>query len=66
MTYSYVLSRDLILIFLTMASHNYLEMLTCEIHNSYLTEERIERVYILASPDFGSEAGHCMLSKKAL
>ena len=38
----------------------------CEIQNTYLTSEFRERVWIVASPGFGSESGQCMIVKKVL
>ena len=39
LTYTYVVSRDLVCIALTIAYINVLEILSCDIHNAYLTAE---------------------------
>ena len=39
MTYSYVVSRESVWITLTIAALNYLDILTCDIQNDYLTAE---------------------------
>ncbi len=66
MTYSSVVSRDSVRIALTMAALNDLEILACDIQNAYLTADCRERVWVIAGPEFGSEAGKPMLVKKAL
>jgi hypothetical protein len=43
-----------------------LDILACDIQNAYLTADCREKVWILAGPEFGSEAGKMMLVKKAL
>jgi hypothetical protein len=64
--YSSVVSRDSVRIALTIAALNDLDILACDIQNAYLTADCRERVWILAGPEFGSEAGQNMLVKKAL
>ena len=44
---------------------NDLDVLTCDIQNAYLTENCRERVWVVAGPEFGSEAGNNMLVIKA-
>jgi hypothetical protein len=63
---SSVVSRDSVRIALTIAALNDLDILACDIQNAYLTADCRERVWILAGPEFGSEAGQSMLVKKAL
>ena len=41
MTYSYVVSRDSVLIAMTFTSLNYIFILSCNIHNACLTEDYI-------------------------
>ena len=66
MTYSSVVSRDSVRIALTIAALNDLDILACDIQNAYLTADCRERVWIIAGPEFGSEAGNNMIVKKAL
>ena len=66
MCYSSVVSRDSVRIALTIAALNDLDILACDIQNAYLTADCREKVWILAGPEFGSEAGKNMLVKKAL
>ena len=51
---------------LTIAALNDPYILLCEIKNVYLAAECRERVWIVASTEFGSEHGQCMLVDKAL
>jgi hypothetical protein len=66
MCYSSVVSRDSVRIALTIAALNGLDILACDIQNAYLTADCREKVWIIAGPEFGSEAGKNMLVKKAL
>jgi hypothetical protein len=66
MCYSSVVSRDSVRIALTIAALNDLDILACDIQNAYLTADCREKVWIIAGPEFGSEAGTNMLVKKAL
>ena len=45
---------------------NDLDVLTCDIQNAYLTADCRERVWVVAGPEFGSEAGINMLVRKDL
>ena len=65
-TYSSVVSRDSIRIALTIAALNELSILACDIQNAYLTADCREKVYTIAGPEFGEEAGTTLLIKKAL
>ena len=40
--------------------------MACNIHNAYLAAEFIKRVWVVAGPEFGLEAGQCMAFKKSL
>ena len=51
---------------LLIASLNDLELLACDIQNAYLTADCRERIYTIAGPEFGSEAGSVMVIRKAL
>ena len=47
------------------AALNDLDVLAFDIQNSYLMVDCIERVYVVAGPEFGSEDGNNMMVKKA-
>ncbi len=66
LTYSKVVSRELVRIALLNASLNKLEVLACDIQNAYLTADCREKIYFIAGTEFGSEAGSTMIIKKAL
>ena len=66
MNYSLVVSRDSVWIALPIAALDYLDMLDCDIHNSYITADRRERLWVIARPKFVSEARQNMLVRKAL
>ena len=66
LTYSSVVTRDSVRIALLCAALNDLSVLSCDIQNAYLTAPCRERIYTVAGPEFGSEAGSIMLVKKAL
>ena len=61
MTYSSLVSMDLVRIALKTAALNYLDMLACDIQNAYLTADCIERVWVVVMPEFESEARKNML-----
>lgn len=65
-TYSSVVSRDSVRIALTIAALNGLDLLACDIQNAYLSAPCREKVYCIAGPEFGSEAGMTMVVRKAL
>ena len=66
LTYSSVVSRDSVRIALLMASLNQLDVLACDIQNSYLTAHCREKIYIIAGPEFSSLEGSIMIIRKAL
>jgi hypothetical protein len=66
LTYASVVSRDSVQIELTIAALNNLQVLACDIQNSYLTADCREWIWTCAGPEFGSEAGTIFLVKKAL
>jgi hypothetical protein len=66
MTYSSVVSRDLVCIALTIAALNDLDIMACGIQNAYLTADCPEKCWTAFAPKFGSEAGLPMIIKKAL
>ena len=57
MTYLSVVSRDSFRITMTIEALNYLDVLACDIQNAYLAANCRERVWVVAGPEFGSEAG---------
>ena len=65
MAYSSVVSRDSVWIALPISSLNDLDVLDCDIQNTYMTADCRERVWVIAGPEFGSEAGNKMLARKA-
>jgi hypothetical protein len=65
-TYSSVVSRDSVRIALLIAALNDLKLLSCDIQNAYLTADCRERIYCIAGPEFGSDAGSIMIIRKAL
>ena len=66
LTYSSVVSRDSVRIALLLVSLNELEVLACDIQNAYMTADCLEKIYIIAGPEFGSEEGSIMIIRKAL
>ena len=60
------MSRGSVQIALKIAVLNDLYVLAYEIQNVYLMADRRERVWVVAGPKFGSEAGNNMLARKAL
>ena len=65
-TYSSVVSRDSVRIALTIAGLNGMKVMACDIQNAYLTADCREKIWTVAGPEFGSEAGTIFLVKKAL
>ena len=65
-TYSSVVSRDSVRIALTIAGLNGLKVMSCDIQNAYLTADCREKIWTVAGPEFGSEAGTIFLVRKAL
>ena len=55
------MSRDSVQIALKIADLNDLDILACDIQSAYLTADCREQVWVVAGPDFGSEAGKNML-----
>jgi Reverse transcriptase (RNA-dependent DNA polymerase) len=66
-TYSLVVSRDSVRIALLIAGLNGLQVMACDIQNAYLTADCREKIWTVAGPEFGSEAGTIfLLVRKAL
>jgi hypothetical protein len=66
LTYSSVVSRDSVRIALTIAALNDLKVLACDIQNAYLTAPCREKIWTVAGPEFGSDAGKNMIVVRAL
>jgi hypothetical protein len=66
LTYSSVVSRDLVRIALTIAALNDLDILSCDIQNAYLMAKCHEKIYTKAGSEFGSDAGKYMIITRAL
>ena len=66
LTYSSVVSRDSVRIALTIAALNGLKVLAADIENAYLTAPCREKIWTVAGPEFGSDAGKKMLIVRAL
>ena len=62
-TYSPVVSRDSVLIAMTVAALNYLDILACDIQNAYLTAQCREKIWTIDGPEFGAEEGTLMIVK---
>jgi hypothetical protein len=65
-TYLSVISRDSVQIALTIAGLNGLKVTACNMQNAYLTADCREKIWTVAGPEFGSEAGTIFIVKKAL
>ena len=66
LTYSSVVSRDSVRIGLLIAALNDLDVQACDIQNAYLTAKCRERIFCVAGPKFGDEAGEIMIVEQAL
>ena len=66
LTYSSVVSRDLVRIALTIAALNGLKVLACDIQNNFLTAKCREKCFTRSGPEFGSDRGKLMLITRAL
>jgi len=65
-TYSTVVSRDSVRIYLALAALNDLELLSGDIENAYLTAPCREKVWLKAGPEFGGLEGKTLIIQKAL
>ena len=66
LTYTSIVSRDSVHIYLTIAALNGLDILSWDVHNAYLTADLREKIWTRAGMDFGSEAGMITIFRKAL
>ena len=65
-TFSLVVSRDSLMIVLTIAALNSFDILACNIQNTYLTALCRENIWTFAGPEFGEEEVTSMLVKMEL
>ena len=65
-TYASVVSRDSVRIALNIAALNDLKFLAGNIQNAYLTAKFREKIWTIAGPEFGSDAGKLMIVVRAL
>ena len=65
LTYSSVVSRDSVRIILLIAALNGLQVMACDIQNTYLTTNCHKKIWTYAGPEFGSERRQPMIIKKA-
>ena len=65
LTYSSVVSHDSVQIALTLAALNDLQVMSCDIQNTYLTADSWEKIWTYAGPEYGSEQGSIMFVRKA-
>ena len=61
LTYASVVSRDSVGIALTLADLNGIDVLACDIQNSYLTAQCLEKIWTVSGPEFGSDIGKYLL-----
>ena len=60
------MSRNSVSIALTVAALNEIDIITCDIYNTYLTAHYREKIWTFAGPESGKEDGTLMLVKMAL
>ena len=60
------MSRDSVWIALTATALNDLQVMSCDIHNAYLTADCREKIWTYAGPEFGSKQGSIMFVRKVL
>lgn len=65
-TYSTVVSRDLVRIILTLAALNNFKVLGADVQNAFLTAPNLEKVWLEAGPEFGDEVGKKFIVVRAL
>ena len=66
LTYSSMVSRDSVRIVFTVAVLNDLNVLVADIGHAYLNADCHEKVYTIAGPEFGSNAGKHIVITRAL
>lgn len=65
-TYSSVVSRDSVRIMLLVAALNDLHLKAADVQNAFLTAPNLEKVFIVAGPEFGPDEGKTFIIRKAL
>jgi hypothetical protein len=65
-TYSSVVSRDSVQIAFLLAALNGLDVCVADVGNAYLNADCREKIWTVAGPEFGSDAGSVMIVTKAL
>ena len=66
LTYSFVVSRDLVRIALLLAALNDLQLQSLDIQNAYLTADCRELIWMRTGPEFGTEKGTLTIVRKSL
>ena len=66
LTYSSVVSQDSVRIILLIAALHGLQVMACDIQNTYLTANCCEKIWTYVGPEFGSERGQPMTIRKVL
>jgi hypothetical protein len=66
MTYASVVSRKSVILALTMATLNDLDVKMADIENAYLAAPLTEKIWTVLSPEFGDDAGKHALIVRAL
>ena len=66
LTYSTVVARDSVRIILMVAALNDLEIKGADIQNAFLSAPNLEKHWMIAGPEFGSEQGKTFLVVRAL
>jgi hypothetical protein len=61
MAYPNVVSRQTVIMFLTLAALNDLDIKMADIGNTYLTAPITEKVWNVLGPEFGDDTGKCAL-----
>ena len=65
-TYSSVVSRDSVSIMLLIAALNGLSLKAPDTQNAFLTAPNLEKVYIIAGPEFDPKQGKTLIIRKTL
>lgn len=66
LTYSSVVSRDSVRILLTVAAMNELDVFACDVNNAYLNAPCREKIWFVAGPECGADAGKVCVVTRAL
>ena len=66
LTYSSIMSRDSMHIAFLLAALNDVDILSADIGNAYLNAPTREKVYAIASPEFGWRQGQSVIIKRVL